>query len=1634
MRIQIFDKSGNKKYSVPVSSGQYVWKLEESDYITDNFESATVLHLSDSDYCNIDGLGRFEIVDLPKPEISTKANGYEYELRMDRPWYRFKNRIHFLKRGTTNGMQAKWSLTDTIANQANVLLDDINAIGYKYGEQEYEVEISTEIDAAKSVLVEYDSTSILDSIGKIAEAFETEWWFDANVLHFGKCQQGDPVTLEVGTNLSNLTRQDDSSQHGTRLYAFGSDRNLNANYRRELSNPFTINGFGKFYGTTVKLTLNQPKSWYSKSMTLKFLSGKYAGDSFPFTIVSGTYNSTAWSSPVFQIDLGTAPANAAGLIGFEQVQLIIGDATATQTNDSTTTIASLQRDSYFGFSFGSLVLQEKAVTSQTTITLSDGTVTGIEFKGALNDSDGNPINEARYIFARTDGKGFGSLSSDSVTLANVRMAYVNTLYTRPQDGDEDVATQGVSSNELMLPVGTPYIDSEDGLDEDSVVEIVNQYDDIYPRALLTITDITEIQASTTDEDTGNVTYWTAYRFKAKLQDGTPFHFDKDYIIGGKTLSIHFESGRLNGMDFEVGFNPDGDSDETFEITRNDTYTLQLPNDTTKPAVGDTLYMYNLDVSIIDDSLISAAENELKAQAIADMEVYKEDDGTYTATTNPLKKLNLSYGQKVTITSEPLFTLLPNYSRTTRVIGWEKDLEDLYSGEYTCGETAAYNRLDNLSNQLDETVYYNSKLASDNSTALAQYEKEIAGIQKLIDGLSDGLKTKLSKVDEDTAAKLITFLEGIQIGKGYSIDSLGNAILKSLKLGVYSIDDLGNAVLDSIKSSNFDEAAQAGFSLTKNGLLLRNLTVWGKAVFHELEIRKVSYSGGVFMFSPAGGIIESVVDNGDSWRCYMLADDGTTRTMNMFQVGDQALCQSFNIQAGTYEDVSNKRYWRKVIAVSDDTTLYDNGTGNKYAWVDLSKTDCEDTTNDAPSANDVIVTLGNDSDPTRQNAIMLDTVADGAPIFALYKGINTYTLEGKDIVVLSPAKVKIIATELETMSASGEVTDVAESISTVNQKADSISLSVSQAKTDAAADATTKANNALSSAKSYADTTSANAKSSAISTAASDATAKANAACAAATSAAQAYTDMYKIIPSGDWVLGETYAKNSLLRLSGQLYLSNATTSSCPIVLITDDLGNPLVTDTGAYIPATDADGKLIINADWDEYTSNESLEDYTHSQVEILKDSISSKVEQTAYDEETNTLMESISDVNQRADSITAEVSQVKTDAASDATDKANAAQSAAINAAASDATAKANNAQSAATTAAKIYTDSQVTMLSDEISSKVSKTDYDSNNNSIQTQLSDIDQKADSISLSVDQVKSDAATDATNKANDAINSANGYTDSKTNDIISGLTRTSIDIVSGLISATSDNFVIKNNAGAITFSVDKDGNIIGAGGATFSGTVVATAGKIGKFTIDEFGLRSDVVGDGGGNVYIGNANHNVQINAGQSLISVRADGDTGISVYTQDTVGIGIRITAQTSARAILSYGSVYLVSRRTEGTYINNLAQAIVAVTTDCTVGDDPCTATLNGQTYFPSLVITRPAHTITVTLPSTQLVDGQSCMIMTTGSQIFLKSDSAGGMDYAGNGVIAMGTTVETANQDLYMCIYYAANSRWYVRDLRQ
>ena len=805
MKIQIYNRAQAKAYTIPVGSGStYAWKKQEEEYISVNFSTSSVLSLRKGYYTNIEGLGRFEVVDLPKPTASSKDAGYDYELRLDRPWYKFKNRIIFFRIGSVNGMQAKWSNTDTLEAQASILTDNLSKIGYTYGGKEYIVFIHDDVEKRNDAkLIDYDSTTLLSALDKIAEAFDTEWWIDKNEIHFGRCEQGDQIiTLEQHKELNGLSRSEDSEQHGTRLYAFGSSRNLNQNYRRKLKNPFTIDGFHKLYSTKVRFTTNKPKTYYSEKNRIKITSySKYADKTYTFKVVSGSYTNPAagqtvsWSSPVFEIEVDSM-VDAIGFQNGTGVQFIIGDETGGQTDASKTTMVRVEREYRPIFSFKDLQLQKKAITKNTTITLADKTETGIEFIGIVADGDKN-INDGRDCYGLTDEKKQLADTSQQVTLAHLAMAYVNKPYTEPIDGQADVAIQGVADTILQLPIGTPYIDSDPNLDPDEVTDIVKTYEDIYPRALLTITEVTEIPARTTDTDTGNVTYWTAYRFKAKLPDGSPFVFDSIYETQeqNKPLSIHFESGKLNGMDFEVHFNPDADVDDKqlFEITRNDTYTLELPNDTMKPAVGDKLYMYNMDITFIDDELVEAAEMELKAEAEKDMKKMKVDSGTYEGTTNPVdfkrKQIELTYGSKVKLVAPEYFDT-EDRARQSRIIGWELDLEDLTQGTYTIGESKAYSNSESLASTVSEVVYYNSQLQ--NTTAqgnIPAYDKLITELQNKMEFLEKRMDTKLSKVFEDSARQLIQFSKGItigdfisgQFGKGASIDGMGNAELNSLTI-------------------------------------------------------------------------------------------------------------------------------------------------------------------------------------------------------------------------------------------------------------------------------------------------------------------------------------------------------------------------------------------------------------------------------------------------------------------------------------------------------------------------------------------------------------------------------------------------------------------------------------------------------------------------------------------------------------------------------------------------------------------------------------------------------------------------------------------------------------------------------------
>ena len=246
---------------------------------------------------------------------------------------------------------------------------------------------------------------------------------------------------------------------------------------------------------------------------------------------------------------------------------------------------------------------------------------------------------------------------------------------------------------------------------------------------------------------------------------------------------------------------------------------------------------------------------------------------------------------------------------------------------------------------------------------------------------------------------------------------------------------GGIETDYIRSANYEKDTQQGFGLlrTKNGgyrLSLSELEVWCKAIFHELEIRKLSYAGGNVYLSGAGSKIVHVEEQYSmsgvvtGWKCYLLADDGSTATQNLWRVKDQARCQSFNILEGKHEGVSNKSYWRLVakvstqpvtIKASDGTALYG---GRLFDWVILSATDCM-AGSDTPAAGDTIVLDGASEDATRQGVLMLESTGNGTPRIVGLRGVNSYTHEGKEVFVFSPDGSKIVSSAIEWVSSAGD---------------------------------------------------------------------------------------------------------------------------------------------------------------------------------------------------------------------------------------------------------------------------------------------------------------------------------------------------------------------------------------------------------------------------------------------------------------------------------------------------------------------------------------------------------------------------------------------------------------------------------------
>lgn len=452
----------------------------------------------------------------------------------------------------------------------------------------------------------------------------------------------------------------------------------------------------------------------------------------------------------------------------------------------------------------------------------------------------------------------------------------------------------------------------------------------------------------TTNDNGTTHYWY------------DFEVTDDLIIAEKNLSCSFEpnlnanalstplAGRgTNGeyVGFELNYHKNSSSShESDDVSTNKFNIL----------AGDYEIIYQQDNNVIvptnaDEQLIPHGESlpSLKCNItvlynIAMSDVYKTDAQTrllnkakaeiirlmsdlnnYTFKSYPQvferKNPHLQIGQNV------MYNDGQGYKLNTRILKLSTNIDFDFIQEITIGNQTIKGTITQLKEDV-QSIITNGNNAS-NGYTVSQINNIIAKY---------GLRYFLSKKNPDTAQKVITFMEGLKLGKDGKKGLTGEGAAT-----------LSTVVVDEVRDPKSTEQDRVivgaqGFDLYmgkdgKSHLYIDYLTTRTKFFAASAEVRMVSYSGGTTLFSNAGSTIMKVAHVQDDagvgigYKCYAAADDGTTRTANWWHVGMMALCQTFNVKAGESENLANRYYWRLVVGTGQET-LED---GKLYDYVILS---------------------------------------------------------------------------------------------------------------------------------------------------------------------------------------------------------------------------------------------------------------------------------------------------------------------------------------------------------------------------------------------------------------------------------------------------------------------------------------------------------------------------------------------------------------------------------------------------------------------------------------------------------------------------------------------------------------------------
>lgn len=385
--------------------------------------------------------------------------------------------------------------------------------------------------------------------------------------------------------------------------------------------------------------------------------------------------------------------------------------------------------------------------------------------------------------------------------------------------DEQTVVNGVVQRRLMLPADTPYIDVYPDMSEEEAIEDIVVFENVYPRRTGTLSDVHTRTEEVKDEN-GTKETVTYYRYK-----DTGLEFKEEYLIEGQELRIRFQSGKLNGMEFGVIFNPDPKDDmrgaQLWEIVRNEDYGRMLPDDTLCPENGDEYVLSGFNIQLVSDRYTPEAEQELKGKAQEYADRRKRDDGTYNTTLdsewvyNDRLRRFYEFGQKVFLVNRAFF----ENGRDSRILGWEFNLDKPWdSPAYIIGESMPYSRIGDMEDKIDSLTYKGQTYTGGgNGVYIIRTNDTTAPSDSNVFSARRSLVSFLRKDKSDKTEYLLKLLAGGEFGE--FVDSMiagkGAGIFPDGRAQVERLEVRGSlSVLDLI--INQIQGMESDYSFTEIG--------------------------------------------------------------------------------------------------------------------------------------------------------------------------------------------------------------------------------------------------------------------------------------------------------------------------------------------------------------------------------------------------------------------------------------------------------------------------------------------------------------------------------------------------------------------------------------------------------------------------------------------------------------------------------------------------------------------------------------------------------------------------------------------------------------------------------------------------